>query len=103
MESGFINSLLKRNREAQENAFPEEEIDFEARVNRAYENPSTLEFTRAVEKAEELRKMGLTSGKLLKRGEKTAADLCGPDIVDVAVVVGALKKMEEIEKLKTKG
>lgn len=84
-------------------AFPEENIDFEARVIRAYENPNTLEFTKAIEKAEELRSRGLTSGKLIRRGEKAAADLCGPDIVDVAVVVGALKKMEEIEKLKTKG
>ena len=76
----------------------EEEADFESRVIKAYENRNTLEYTAAVNMANELRRRGLTSGKLISRGEKAAADLCGPDIVDVAVVVGALKKIEELEK-----
>jgi hypothetical protein len=97
------NSVLKNMESApQERAFlksvAEEEADFETRIMKAYNNPHTLKYITAVNMANQLRQKGLTSGKLTNRGEKGAADLCGPDIVDVAVVVGVLKKMEELEK-----
>lgn len=35
---------------------------------------------------------------MISRGEEAAASVCGPDFVDPAVVVGAMKKLEEIKK-----
>ena len=98
-----IGNVFKTKEFVEDQAYREEETDFETRVMKSYDNPHTLEYTVAVNMANELRQRGLTSGKLISRGEKAAADLCGPGIVDVAVVVGALKKIEDIERLKTKG
>ena len=95
-----IRNVFETKKVTENKAYSEKETDFETRVMKSYENPNTLEYTRAVDMANQLRQRGLTSGKLINRGEKAAADLCGPDIVDVAVVVGALKKMEDLEKNK---
>jgi len=98
-----IGNVFKTKEFVENQAYHEEETDFETRVMKSYDNPNTLEYAAAVNMANELRQRGLTSGKLISRGEKAAADLCGPEIIDVAVVVGALKKIEKMEKLKTKG
>lgn len=100
--AGKINSLYNKPNPEKEYLAHEKEADFEARVTIAYENPNTLEYARAVDKARELMDMGLTSGKMIKRGEKAAQELCGNDL-EADVVVGAMKKLKELEKGKTVG
>jgi len=101
MEGGLINSILNKIKRADEAVSPDENSSFSDNVNKAYENPNTLEYTKAIDKAKELMGTGLTSGDMIKGGEDAAAALCGSDIVDPAVVVGAMKKLEELEKFKT--
>jgi len=97
-----IRNVFETKRIIEEQATPEDNADFEERVTRAYENPNTLEFARAVAKARELISEGLTYGKMIKRGEKAAQELCGDDL-EADVVVGAMKKIKELEKSKTIG
>jgi len=94
-----IRNVFKAMEYVEKQALPEDEIDFEESVKKSYENPHILEYTRAVDKARELMRTGLTSGKMTRRGEKAAADLCGSEFVDPAVIVGAMKKLEDLEKI----
>jgi len=98
--SGRINSIYNKPNPEKDFLDQEKGVDFEERATRAYVNPNTLEYTRAVDKARELMLKGLTYGKMIKRGEKAAQELCGNDL-EADVVVGAIKKLQELEKTKT--
>jgi len=98
MGANFINNIFRKKEQVEDSVYGKEGENFEACVMKAYENPNTLEYTKAADKANELINMGLTSGKMVNRGEKAAKDLCGPEIFDPAVVVGAMKKIEELNK-----
>lgn len=98
MGADFINNIFRKKEQAEDNVYGKEKENFEACVMKAYENPNTLEYTKAVDKANELINMGLTSGKMISRGGKAAKQLCGPETFDPAVVVGAMKKIEELKK-----
>jgi len=98
MESGLINSLWKKI--TREEKSHEENIDFPDRVQRACENKNTLEYNEAVAKARELKMKGYTAEQLIGLGEEEMIKLCGQEVVDVAVIAGALKKLEELEKAK---
>ena len=93
-----IRNVFEVMKRTEDSITPEEETDFEARVIKAYENQYTLGYTEAVLKARELLSRGLTSGKMISRGEEAANQLCGPKIIDSAVVVGAMKLLKEREK-----
>ncbi|MDD4271225.1 MAG: hypothetical protein PHF50_00265 [Patescibacteria group bacterium] len=94
-----IRNVFKAMEYVEDQATPEDNADFEERINRAYEHPNTMEFTRAVDKANELLSAGLTVGKIISRGEIAAKKLCGD--LEPDVVAGIMKKIQEIKKIKT--
>ncbi len=95
--AGRINSVYNKSNPEKEYLAHEKETDFEARVLIAYENPNTLEYTKAVDKARELMENRLTWGKMIKRGEKAAQAMCGNDL-EADVVVGAMKNSKSWKK-----
>lgn len=95
MESGLINSIWNKIRRVEESH--EEDLTFPDRVERAYQNKNTLEYAEAAQKAQELKSRGYTAEQLINMDEQAVAELCGREIIDPAVPVGALKKLEELE------
>ncbi len=97
MEAGKIRSIWDKKDRSAKQAFGED-IDWEERIEKAYNNKLTLEYTGAHKAAQELLQQ-YTADEIKSLGEAKLQRLY-PDITDAATIAGAAEQLEEMEKAK---